>query len=314
MQRRRESIDTCMPGNYTGACQWIYSGPAVLYMIACQRYGAITFHGRVLMVKERGVEEGYGERRAALERRFRALPPAGSASYWRAIEYVSPADALPLEVLGLCLRERLAAGAHDDADRIFTVILQRIQSRVQRWAQCIAGQSRRGKGLQIAQDLEQECYLALWKELVDDGPTFLLENFLHTLGRIEQHVAHDVMQKEGEWIRPSVAHPTRVPRRETESIEAHVQAAEGMSVAYQFSDPAADRAFEQAEISDLPDLLGKLQPEERCLIYDVYWRGLTQQEIAGQLSVADRTVRNRLLRALGHLRRLYLGSEEDDRG
>jgi len=287
-----------------------------LALVTWRRRGAALGVG---VGKEPGVAEGqddyYAERREALEQRFRALPSAGTDDYWRVIEQATAAEALPLEVLGRCLRERLSAGMDAEGERIFVVIMRRIQPQTQTWARRIAGRSRSGRGLGIAEDLEQECYMAVWEDLVDAGPTFLLEDFSHALLRIQQHVAHDVMEKEGEWQRRGVTHPTRVPRRETDSIEAQPLDTNSLPLADTLPDQAALAAFAYRELcDDLTTTLAALNQETLQLLYDLYWRGLTQQEIAEQLHVTDRTIRNRLSRALECLRRLYLGSEEEHRG
>ena len=77
---------------------------------------------------------------------------------------------------------------------------------------------RSGMKSQIQEDLEQECYIKLWEELADDGPTFLLENFTFAFGRLRRHVAHDMMEQAGEWQRRGVERPTRIPRSEMDSL------------------------------------------------------------------------------------------------
>jgi RNA polymerase sigma factor (sigma-70 family) len=174
----------------------------------------------------------------------------------------------------------------------------------------------------LAEDLEQLCYVAVWNALVQDGPTFLLEAFMHTLRSVQQHVAHLEMEQLGEWKRPGVTTPTRVPSGEMQRLEAGPGAGLGggagartdtgeTSAATDVEDPTAADAFEGIErTSDIDAVLSTLDPDDRLLVYDVFYRDLTQQQIAEHLHVTDRTVRNRLTRIVQLLRTRYLGGEE----
>lgn len=260
-------------------------------------------------------DDYYSAQRAGYDRRFQELPQAGTHAYWQAIEHAAPGDALPLEVLGRCLRERHKVGAQSDAERIFAVIMGRIQARTQHWAHGIAQQAHSGQKPQLAEDLEIECYASLWEELTDDGPTFLLEKFLHALSRVEQHAAHDIMEKLGEWKRLGVAHPTRVPPSELERLDAPPRADADAPTPRElpYLDAATD--FERVEQNiDLNALFATLDVKSRELLHDVFWRDLTQDQIADKLGVSDRTVRKRLNNILSYLRTRYLGGEEGHRG
>lgn len=267
------------------------------------------------IVKESGVadtqDDAYAARRADLDAQFRALPPAGTGAYWSRIEDTAQATALPLEVLARCLRERHVSSKVEDAHRIFDVVIKRIQGRTQAWARHIAYTGSGTMRQQIAEELEQECDVALWQELVEEGPTFLLEQFAFGLTRLQQHVAHSVMQQAGEWTRPGVTTPTRVPRGQTDSIDVAPRSVDEVPLAEKVTDPAADQAFERAELSDLLELVARLAPEARALLYDRFWRGLTQEEIAAQAHVTSKTIYNRLKAILRQLGIRYRGGEED---
>lgn len=227
--------------------------------------------------KESGVgetqDDAYAVWHAQLDSQFLALLRAGTAEYWRRVENTDGGQALPLEVLARCCRERYAAGAVAEGERIFECIVRRIHRPMDIWASRIARQAHGDAQRQLKEDLEQECHIELWEELVDDGPTFLLENFAHALNRLQQHVAHDVMEKAGEWQRPGVATPTRVPRRAIDSLHAEPVREDQDPIADRLSDPAAEQAFERADLSDLLDLVKNLTPERRDLILDKFWRG-----------------------------------------
>lgn len=256
-------------------------------------------------------DDMYAARRAELDRQYQALPPTSTAEYWSAIEGVDGREPLPLEVLARCLRERTAE-APQDAERIFTAILLRVQSSVGHWARIVAHSARSGMKPQLQEDLEQECLMKLWEELRKPGQTFLLENFASVLHRIEQHVAHVVMERLGEWKRPGVERPARVPTDQTESMQNEAGSEGETPLTKQFSDPDAQSAFDLAEVSDLLDLVAKLPPEQRTVIYDRFWHDLPQSETAKKLGISDRMVRYRLTTILRELRESYAGGEENN--
>ncbi len=260
-------------------------------------------------------DDEYAARRAELDGQFHTLPPAGSAAYWQAITTDVAAEALPLEVLVRCYRERWTAGARGDTDRIYEAIVGRVQERVGRWAHHIARQAPKSRAETLAGDLEEECYIALWQELRTQDNTFLAENFLHKLTRIEQHTAHQVMETEGLWQRSGVQSPTRVPSAEIERLEPPRRDEESVPIGDRLYDASADDAFERVELeNDIEALLDMLASEDRALVYDRYWSDLSTLEVADQLGVTDRTVRNRLARIYAELRRLLGESQEDATG
>lgn len=266
--------------------------------------------------KESGVgdnqDDAYAVRRAELDGQFRALPPVGTAEYWRSIEGVGARHALPLEVLSRCFRERHAVGALSDAERIFNVMWRRVQSPVQRWAWAITGPARSGMKPQLREDLEQECYMKLWEELANDGPTFLLEHFAFAFGRLRQHVAHDVMERAGEWQRRGVERPSRIPRDQTDSLQAEPEGEDDATLVEQLADASAQDAFDRAELSDLLALVMTLPADQRTIILDRYWGGQPQEETAAKLGISDRMVRYRLKTILRELGVRYRGTEEDN--
>lgn len=264
-----------------------------------------------------GVEQDdeYAARRAGLDQRFAALPAAGDSAYWQAIETPAPEAALPLEVLGRCLRERWAAGARADSERVFAAILSQVQTRVIAWARGLARQAPQGRAEALAEDLEQDCYFALWSELASEDETFLLERFVHALDRIQRHTAHATMEHEGIWQRPGVQRPKRVPRSETERLDAPSRDEESIPANQRLLDSSAEDAFARVELeSDIQALLDTLSPNERDLLYDYFWREMQQDEVAQKLGVTDRTVRVWLKRLYAELRRLLEEPQEGGNG
>jgi len=254
-------------------------------------------------------DDVYSARHAELEAQFQGLPPAGSESYWRRIEEPDAANRLPLEVLARCFRERHFTDAEADADRIFIVILERVRRRIGGWARSIVAQAT--SGALGAEDLEQVCDIKLWEELVDEGQTFLLENFMHALRYICLHVGHSEMEKAGEWQRPGVEKSRRVPQGQIDSLHAEPQGMEELPLTERIPDEKAHDEIERANLSDLFDMVERLPRDERVIISDWLSGARTQEETAAKLSVTARTIRNRLKKILDDLRRNYHGGEGD---
>ena len=263
-------------------------------------------------------DDRYAARRAELAAQFQGLPPAGSDGYWRYIEELDAEKRLPLEVLARCFRERHFAGIRGDAERIMKVIWRRVQPQVIAWARDLARQAPSGMASALKDDLEEECLTSLWEDLVEDDADedapFLLTSFTASFLRLRQHVSQDVMIREGIWKRPGVNTPKRIPRGEMVSlqIEAEPEAAAGSAATpvRQVGDPAAQRALEQVELSDLFAKVQALPENQRTVILDRFWEGVSQEETAAKLGITPRMVRYLLGQALETLRQDYGGGEE----
>ncbi len=240
-------------------------------------------------------DDPFASRRAQLEAEFHALPLVGSGDYWERIEQPTDGQELPLEVLARCLRERHAAGAVEDADRALNVIWRQVQPQVRQWSRDVAGRAHSGMKPELREDLEQECFIKLWQELsdVDDGDDeiFLLTHFEIAFLRLRQHVAQDVMKKAGEWQRPGVDRPTRIPTDVMDSIQATSEREDDFPLDDQLEDVNAQAPFRQAELSDLLEKVRALPEDQRTVIMDRFWEGLTQDETAAKLGITSRMVR-----------------------
>lgn len=258
-------------------------------------------------------EDYYAARRAAFEQLFEELPPPGTHEYWQRIE--TPQETpLPPEVLCRCFRERLSAGAKEDALRIFDVLFPYAQSTFHYWAGRFVGHSPAGRRSPLTEDLESECYLALWKELASGKHTFLLENFRHTLKRIAQHTACSFLGLEGLWKLPGVERPTRIPQDKTISFEASSSKDGEATLADTLPDLQSQMPSEERELLiDLQMLLEQLDPTSRLLIFWYYYCDYTQQQIGDWLGIGDRAVRFRLKKIEDYLRK-HLGGEEVQHG
>ncbi len=269
----------------------------------------------------------YAARRAQIERAFTSLPPAGSQAYWDALTAAPTGAAnvagahnsqsIPLEVLARCWRERISADRSQEADRVFGIIADRISHHLDLWANKIAGQTSGGRSSGLAEELEQECYLKTLESLRNEK-SFLFESFMTALNRIEQHIAHAVMEREGQWQRTGVKRPRRAPARQTDSLDAAETPATPAPRQAFVADPAAEANLKGVEaLADLDAALRALTTEQRALFYMRFQEGLTQREIADELGVTDRTVRHKLTDALNTLRALLAdpdGAPRDPQG
>ena len=313
-------FDASSPVPYTGThrvrpverCDAIHTLSTAMRLVA-SRLTAIPKESAVGGSQEDSLDDAFGRRRAELDQVFNSLPRPGTDEYWSRLQGGTDGEAVPLEVIARCLRERYIAHALSDAEQVFELVLSRIQRNVDHWAWKIAGQGSGSGRTQLKEDLEQQCFMKLWEELTQEGPTFLFERFHHALGRLQQHVAHDVMEQAGEWQRPGVAQSTRVPQRHVDSMHAEPQSEVDVPLADQIADPRAADAFDSAELSDLLDHVRALSPDQRTIVYDRYWREVPQAVTAAKLGTTDRTVRNRLQTILRELGQRYRGDKEDDR-
>lgn len=258
-------------------------------------------------------DDAYAPRREELKAQFQALQSAGSSEYWQRIEEEDSAQRLPLEVLARCFRERHAAGVRGDAERIMNVIWRQVQPKVHQWSWQIANYSHSGMKPQFQEDLEQECLIKLWQELVEDDPAFLLENFTVGFLRLRQHVAQSVMEKAGEWQRRGVDNPTRIPRSAMDSLQAKSDNEGDFSLDEQLEDERAQAPFDRVDVSDLLEKVRSLPDDQRTVVLDRFWEGLTQEETAAKLGISTRMVRYLLKKALRELGVDYGGGEEGNR-
>jgi len=258
---------------------------------------------RPVSPEERRVEQEqdarFAQRRAALQQRFAALPAPGTPAYWSAL-----ADStLPMEVLVRCLRNHQAANDRVATDRIFELVLSRMQTGDAAWAAYITRVAGPAQAAEMAKELRQELHAALWRELTR-ARRFIEENFQAVLARLRQHVAHPYMQQEGLWIRKDVTKPERVPRQLVESLTPPATEEVGVaSSAVQPADPQAEAAFDMVELAEeVQDLLDVLPPQLREQLWRTFAGGQTQAELAAHFDVTDRTIRLRHEKALGLLR------------
>jgi DNA-directed RNA polymerase specialized sigma24 family protein len=251
---------------------------------------------------------GYAARRAAMARQYDELPPSGTAAWWRRIEGpgLDGDEPLAREVLARCVQECAQIGRLADAQRVITELFRRVEADIRRWARHCGARARGA----LNEDLQQECYMALWEELIAPGRTFLTEHFGHGLLRVQQHVGQALLLREGLRRRKGVVTPDRVPPEARVSLETAASAtADGDPLP--LADERALTPFEAAELSDLVEHVARLPEPDRTLIYSLYWLDETQDVAARRLKVATaRTVYNRLS-SIGDRLRVQYGERKE---
>ena len=89
---------------------------------------------------------------------------------------------------------------------------------------------------------------------------------------------------------------------EEQSLYAHDLYADGEKGEMEIVDEQAQQAFFSVEQRDLPLLILVLPEKLKSVIWLLFWEGRTEKNVAHILGVSDRTVRNRLQKALIMLR------------
>jgi RNA polymerase sigma factor (sigma-70 family) len=119
-----------------------------------------------------------------------------------------------------------------------------------------------------------------------------------------KHAYQAFMTREGRWYNQH-AHESgtrRIPRSLIGSLDQPVQHANGESMEMELVDEQAQQALLSVEQHNLPFLIHNLPEKLQSVIWLIFWEGRTEKNVATILGVSDRTVRNRLHKALNLLR------------
>src|SRR5947208_2704611 len=138
----------------------------------------------------------------------------------------------------------------------------------------------------------------------DSKRLFWEENFQHCLCFERKHVYQAFMTREGRWYNQHANESStrRIPRSLIGSLDQPVQHANGESWEMDIVDEQAQQALLSVEQHDLPRLILNLPEKLKPVIWLIFWEGRTEKYVANILGVSDRTVRNRLHKALNMLR------------
>jgi RNA polymerase sigma factor (sigma-70 family) len=245
-------------------------------------------------------------RRVRLANVYQALPEYGSIEFWRVIEEPNLKAALPLEVLVRCFRLGIALEVDAGRNRIMEMILRRTQSSNEYWSRQVLNriQLPSDERCMFAHDLYADLCERVIRAIMDSKRRFWEENFQHCLCYERKHVYQAFMTREGRWYNQHAndAVSRRVPHSLIGSLDQPVQHANGESWVMDIEDERAQQALLSVEQHDLPLLMLNLPEKLKPVIWLIFWEGRTEKNVANILGVSDRTIRNRLHKALKLLR------------
>ena len=256
--------------------------------------------------KDSNYDQDLFRRRALLAAQFKALPTYGTAEFWRRIEEPQLKLALPLEVLVKCVRVAMTREDSAGKNRIFEMIFRRTQGANEYWSRQVLNSIHlpsEERGM-CAHDLYADLCERVIRAIHDSKRQFWEENFQHCLSFERKHAYQSFMTCEGRWYNQHAngSGTRRVPRSLMGSLDQPVQHANGESWEIDIVDEQAQQALLSVEQHDVPALILNLPEKLKAVIWLIFWEGRTEKNVANILGVSDRTVRNRLQKALRLLR------------
>ena len=253
--------------------------------------------------KDCNYDQDLVKRRALLAAQFKSLPTYGTAEFWRRIEEPQLKLALPLEVLVKCVRVAMTREDSSGKNRIFEMIFRRTQGANEYWSWQVLNSIHLPPGERgmCAHDLYADLCERVIRAIHDSKRQFWEENFQHCLSFERKHVYQAFMTREGRWYnqQAQASGTRRVPRSLMGSLDQPVQHANGESWEIDIVDEQALLSVEQHDVSAL---ILHLPEKLKAVIWLIFWEGRTEKNVANILGISDRTVRNRLQKALRLLR------------
>jgi RNA polymerase sigma factor (sigma-70 family) len=225
-------------------------------------------------------------RRVKLANVYQALPEFGSIEFWRVVEEPNLKAALPLKVLVRCFRLGIALEDEAGRNRIMEMIFRRTQSSNEYWSRQVLSRIHltSEERSMSAHDLYADLCERVIHAILDSKRQFWEENFQHCLCFERKHVYQAFMTREGRWYHQPVQH------------------CNGELWEMEIVDEQAQQALLSVEQHNLPLLILNLPDKLKPVIWLIFWEGRTEKNVAHILGVSDRTVRNRLQKALSLLR------------
>jgi RNA polymerase sigma factor (sigma-70 family) len=135
--------------------------------------------------------------------------------------------------------------------------------------------------------------------LLDAKRSFWEENFLHCLRFEQQHTHRTFMLREGHWRDLRMHKGIRIPRTLMIRLDQAVQQ-EGEAYTYTIDveDEQAEKTLLSVEQMSVFQYVLQLPEKLKATILLIFWEGRTEKEVARVLGITDRTVRNRIRKAL----------------
>lgn len=256
--------------------------------------------------KDSNYDQDLVRRRAFIAAQFQALPSYGSAEFWSRIEESQLKLALPLEVLVMCIRIAIMREDDTGKNRIFEMVFRRTQGANEYWSRQVLSRMHltTEERSMYAHDLYADLCERVIRAIHDSKRLFWEENFQHCLCFERKHVYQAFMTREGRWYNQGAneSGTRRIPRSLIGSLDQPVQHANDETWEMEIVDVQAQQALLAVEERDLPLLILNLPEKLKPVIWLMFWEGRTEKSVAHILGVSDRTVRNRLQKALSLLR------------
>ena len=186
------------------------------------------------------------------------------------------------------------------------MILRRTQGANEYWSRQILSRIRLpfDERCMYAHDLYADLCERVIRAIHDCKRQFWEENCQHRLCFERKHVYRAFMTREGRWYTQDANEcgTRRIPRSLIGSLDQPVQHANGETWEMEIVDEQAQQALLSVEEHALPLLILNLPEKLKPVIWLRFWEGRTEKNVARILGVRDRTVRNRLQKALSLLR------------
>ncbi len=246
--------------------------------------------------KDSNYDQDLVKRRAFIATQFQALPPYGSVEFWSRIEESQLKLALSLEVLVKCIRVAIMREDGAGKNRIFEMIFRRTQGANEYWSRQVLSR------MHLTAEERSMCAHDLYADLCER--VIREENFQPCLCFERKHVYQAFMTREGRWYHQGAneSGTRRIPRSLIGSLDQPVQHANDETWEMEIVDMQAQQALLSVEEHDLSLLILNLPEKLKPVIWLMFWEGRTEKNVAHILGVSDRTVRNRLQKALSLLR------------
>jgi RNA polymerase sigma factor (sigma-70 family) len=240
------------------------------------------------------------QRRVHLARLFSTLPSYGSSAYWRVLEEPDIHLALPLEVLVKCIRASVPRRDKVGQKRIFEILFRRIATSNARWVHNVLSTSHLSLSEQtlLAHDLYADICECVIRAVIDPTRLFWEENFSHCLIYERKRVYQKFMQREERWRNHNNQSGKHSSHSSPENIDQLEPYRRRKTRIWMVEDEAARQALLAVEQNDIPGLVTGLPDKLKAVILLVFWEDRTEKDTAKILGITDRTVRNRLKRAL----------------
>ncbi len=249
-------------------------------------------------------------RRVALADSYAALPHCPSPAFWQCIASANT----PLELLVRCLRDNNVCKDENIRQHILQIIVQRTQIINEYWENNVLKRLALSADERFALmcDLCADLYEHMLRALLDSRRLFWEENFLHSLCFERKHVYRSFMMREGRWRNEHVAKGDRVPRALVMRLDQPIAQDGDRPYMLDLEDEHAQMMLQAIDASDLLRLVLHLPAHLKTVVLLLYWEGRSEKDIAQTLGVSDRTVRNRMQKALKILRDFLINQTEDE--